>query len=911
LNARESGRLTLRQLIAAVAARRSQAVALAAPGRAPLSYERLASHIDAIVVALTALGVTDSRQRVALVIPSGPELAVMSLAVAGSAICVPLNASYRADEFDFCLSTLEAAAVVAQADLDSPAREAARKHGIPVIDLTPRLEAEAGICALSGNGVEESPKHVDVVPDDIALIQYTSGSTARPKRVLLTHKNVCDSVLNLAAALQLTPQDRCLNLKPIYHGAGLQTMLAALAAGGSVICPPLPDVDEFFVWLDTLRPSWFAATPTTHRAILSQARDHRAPIARCPLRFIRSGTGPLAPDVLRELERVFGVPVLEGYGMTETGEISCPPLPPQRRKYGSVGMTVGPEVAIMDENGIPVGPGSVGEVVVRGASVTQGYEAAPEANAEAFRDGWFRTGDLGALDADGYLFLKGRLTDLVNRGGEKVSPRDVEETLHQHPAVADTVAFAVPHPTLGQDLAAAVILHSGSRVTELDLRRFLAYRLADYKVPSRVLVVGEIPKGPTGKIQRQSLAEHFRSLLRPPFIAPEHPLEEALARIWADELEADHIGVDDNFFELGGDSLSAARVCARVQSSLGQPLSAAMLFETPTVAQLARSLQNPEAGRRTPSSLAAIQAGGTRPPLFCLHTRDGTVFRYYALAHHLGPDQPVYGIQARGVDGTQPPLTRFDDMAALYVREIQAVLPHGPYLLCGYSLGGLLAWEVAQHLHAQNREVALLALFDTPLDLNPNFRRVAQSSWGFFSCKVAFHLDAIKESQLPWPSYVARRLKARRRRLHSAVPGRRRVQPEKLDPEPRPWWWLPGDEPEKWPASLLTMVETNSRAGREYPLKRYPGRVNLFLARDSEFRRYDPRLPGRLAAGEVEIRWAPGNHASMLFEPYVSVLAKMLRRCIDKAILPAPHWWDTVRLRVTSRPRFSDGARRA
>jgi thioesterase domain-containing protein len=275
-------------------------------------------------------------------------------------------------------------------------------------------------------------------------------------------------------------------------------------------------------------------------------------------------------------------------------------------------------------------------------------------------------------------------------------------------------------------------------------------------------------------------------------------------------------------------------------------------------------------------------------------------------------------------------LTRFDDMAAAYVREIQAVLPHGPYLLCGYSIGGLLAWEVAQHLHAQNQKVALLALVDTPLDLNPNFRPVAQSSWEFFTRKVAFHLeavkeshlpwrfftrkvafhvDAMKESHLPWPSYVARRLKARWRRLHSAVPGRRRGELEKLDPEPRPWWWLRGDEPEKWPASLLTMVETNSRAGREYRLRKYPGRVNLFLAHESEFRRYDHRLPGWLAAGGVEIRWAPGNHASMLFEPYVGVLAKTLRRCIDKAILPAPHRWDTVRRRVTSRPRFSGGAR--
>jgi oxalate---CoA ligase len=908
LNARESGRLTLRQLIAAVAARRSQAVALAAPGRAPLSYERLASHIDAIVVALTALGVTDSRQRVALVIPSGPELAVMSLAVAGSAICVPLNPSYRADEFDFCLSTLEAAAVVAQADLDSPAREAARKHGIPVIDLTPRLEAEAGICALSGNGVEESPKHVDVVPDDIALIQYTSGSTARPKRVLLTHKNVCDSVLNLAAALQLTPQDRCLNLKPIYHGAGLQTMLAALAAGGSVICPPLPDVDEFFVWLDTLRPSWFAATPTTHRAILSQARDHRAPIARCPLRFIRSGTGPLAPDVLRELERVFGVPVLEGYGMTETGEISCPPLPPRPRKYGSVGVTVGPEIATMDENGIPLPAGTIGEVVVRGTSVTQGYEDAPEANAEVFRDGWFRTGDTGVIDTDGYLFLKGRLKDVVNRGGQKVSPAEVEEVLRRHPAVADAVAFPVPHPTLGQDLAAAVVLHQGFQATELDLRLFTAYRLADFKVPRRVLFVDEIPRAPSGKLLRRHLAGGFQPLLRAPFVAPEQPLERALARIWADELETDHIGLNDNFFDLGGDSLRAVRVCARVQTSLGRPLSVAMLFKTPTIAELGRALQRKETDHPG-SPLVIIQEGGARPPLFCLHGRSGDVTEYFALARHLGPDQPVYGLQARGIDGTESPLVRIEDMAAVYMQEIQAVFPHGPYLLCGYSVAGLLAWEVAQQLRARSRPVAALMLLDTHLAQNPSFTSVPYSGWAFFTRRVAFHWNNLKKARLhTWPLYAAARLK-RRLSAKRVVPLQNREEPVV---EPRPAWALLGDEPEKWPAVLLTMVQALWRAAHVYTLRRYPGRVTLFLAQSDHVpQRYDPRLPGRLAGGGLDIRWVPGDHSTMLYEPDVGALAKMLRECLDKAIAPAPFWQNITRALVTLCSRHFWGAERS
>jgi thioesterase domain-containing protein/acyl carrier protein len=380
-------------------------------------------------------------------------------------------------------------------------------------------------------------------------------------------------------------------------------------------------------------------------------------------------------------------------------------------------------------------------------------------------------------------------------------------------------------------------------------------------------------------------------------------LEEGLVRIWTDELEADHIGINDNFFELGGDSLSAARVCARVQSSLGRPLSVAMLFKTPTIAQLARTLQHPEADGQGSSSLVAIQTGGSRPPLLCLHGRTGDVPEYFALAHHLGPDQPVYGIQARGVDGTEPPLTRFEDMAAFYVKEIRTHFPLGPYLLCGSSLAGLLAWEVAQQLQAQNQPVALLALFDTALNLTSDFRPVAHSGWRFFTRRVAFHFDTLRESHLSWHSYVAHRLKARWRRPDSAVSGRSE-EPEELDSEARAPWVLPGDEPEKWPATLLTMVETNWRAGQVYNLRSYPGRLTLFLARESELRRHDPRLPGKLAAGGVEIRWVPGNHTSMLYEPHVNVLARLLQRCIDKAITPAPRWRNIVRRLATSRSRL-------
>jgi acyl-CoA synthetase (AMP-forming)/AMP-acid ligase II len=326
--------------------------------------------------------------------------------------------------------------------------------------------------------------------------------------VPLTQRNLCASARHIGTALALTADDTCLNIMPLFHIHGLiAATLSSLVAGGQVVATPGFNALRFFGWLDSEKPSWYTAVPTMHQAILERAKRNQEIISRARLRLIRSSSASLPPQVMTELEAVFGCPVLESYGMTEaTHQMTSNPLPPRPRKPGSVGVAAGPEVAIMDEEGLILPQGALGEVVIRGPNVTQGYENNPDANLKGFAAGWFRTGDQGSLDEEGYLRITGRLKEIINRGGEKVSPLEVDEVLMDHPAVQQVVTFAVPHAKLGEEVGAAVVLREGMACAENELREFARQKLADFKVPRHVVFLAEIPKGATGKLQRIGLA---------------------------------------------------------------------------------------------------------------------------------------------------------------------------------------------------------------------------------------------------------------------------------------------------------------------------------------------------------------------------------------------------------------------
>jgi acyl-CoA synthetase (AMP-forming)/AMP-acid ligase II len=477
----------------------------ATEGRASLSYGGLRQLAAATVASLNAIGIGRG-DRVAIVLPNGPEMAAAFVALACGATTAPLNPSYREDEFAFYIEDLKAKALVVLKAAETPARAAAARLGVPVLELVPG--GAAGAFTLEGGTPGTAAQPGTAQEDDVALVLHTSGTTARPKIVPLTHGNVTASARHIAATLSLTPADACLNVMPLFHIHGLiAAVLSSLGAGASVVCTPGFDALRFFRWMDEEKPSWFTAVPTMHQAILSRAERNKDIIARVPLRFIRSSSASLPGPVMEQLEKTFGCPLVESYGMTEASHQMCSNPLAGPRKPGKVGLAAGPEVAIMADDGTILPQGEIGEVVIRGPNVTRGYEANPEANAKAFTDGWFRTGDQGMFDEDGFLLLTGRLKELINRGGEKVSPLEVDGVLSAHPAVAQVLCFAIPHAKLGEEVGAAVVLREGLECTERDLRDFCAKQLADFKVPRKVVFVAEIPKGATGKLMRIGLAE--------------------------------------------------------------------------------------------------------------------------------------------------------------------------------------------------------------------------------------------------------------------------------------------------------------------------------------------------------------------------------------------------------------------
>ena len=495
---------TLKDLLASG---RDDAVALAAHETPPLTYAGLRPLIERTTATLNDLGI-GLGDRVAIVLPNGPEMAAAFLCVASAATSAPLNPAYKQDEFEFYFEDLRAKALIVEAGSESPALRAAEKLGVPVLTLTSERQFGAGAFELSGSPLGAAIRPGPVKPDDVALILHTSGTTSRPKIVPLHHANIWTSARNIAASLELSADDRALNVMPLFHIHGLIAGLSApLSRGGAVFCTPGFNALKFFADMEEAKPTWYTAVPTMHQTILTRAGRHKEIIARHPLRFVRSSSSSLPPTVIGELEAAFKCPVIEAYGMTEaTHQMASNPLNGVR-KPGSVGVPAGPEIAIMDEAGLLMSPGETGEVVIRGENVTAAYENNPKANGEAFVDGWFRTGDQGVIDADGYLTLTGRLKEIINRGGEKISPREVDEALMDHPAVLQAVAFAVPHPMLGEDVGAAVVLREGLSATEQELSAFLSERLAAFKTPRKILFLAEIPKGATGKLQRIGLAQ--------------------------------------------------------------------------------------------------------------------------------------------------------------------------------------------------------------------------------------------------------------------------------------------------------------------------------------------------------------------------------------------------------------------
>lgn len=466
-----------------------------------VSYRDLAQQIERLAGQFAAAGLTPG-QRVSIVLPNGLEFLVVFLALARAGlVAAPLNPAYKLDELLFFIEDAQARAIVGPLD-NSALKQAAQQVGLPL--WPPRID-RAGQVQIEELAGKPAVDPAAPNPGDMVLFLHTSGTTSRPKGVPLTHANVMRSINNIAAHYNLSPADRSLIVMPLFHVHGLiGATFSSLAAGGAVIVPPRFSAQQFWNLAQSYEATWYSAVPTIHQVLLLRAESDGAP-AHSGFRFIRSCSSALAASTLAQLEARFAAPVLEAYGMTEAShQVASNPLPPKVHKPGTVGVGGRVEVAIMDDAGHLLRSGEPGEVVIKGPNVTSGYWNNPEANSTAFTNGWFRTGDRGTIDNEGYVTLIGRIKELINRGGEKISPLEIDAVLLEHPAVAEAASFGMPSELYGEEVAAAVVLKGEASAQELQAH--CRGRLAEFKVPKTIYIVEALPKGPTGKVQRREMA---------------------------------------------------------------------------------------------------------------------------------------------------------------------------------------------------------------------------------------------------------------------------------------------------------------------------------------------------------------------------------------------------------------------
>src|SRR5215467_920074 len=862
------------RLIADHADRNPAAVALLAPGRPSLTYARLWAEIQRHAHTLRTVGLGKD-DRVALLQPNGPEAALSFLATSAVSVCAPLNPICTANELDTTLSHLKPKVLIAWPVLDGERGAVAVKHGINVITATPALKREAGVFALSASATVREAGDVLPEPHDIALLLHTSGTTSQPKLVGLTHEHLSRSAENIARDLKLSPADRCLNVMPLFHIHGIvAAILSSLYAGASVACGSGFHGRHFFQLLLEFQPTWYTAVPTIHAAIAARSARHGDILKTHSLRFIRSCSAALPGLVLRDLEQRFSVPVLEAYGMTEAAhQITSNPLPPGIRKLGSVGVPTGTEIAILDELGRPLEPNCEGEIVIRGGNVISCYVGGQSVNQQNFTGGWFRTGDIGSIDQDGYLFVRGRAKEFINRGGMKISPHEVEEILLDHPNVAEAVVFGIPEWRFGEEVAAAVVLrHPGSTVAA-EIREFASRQLNYFKVPRQVVLLDEIPRGPTGKPQRVALAAKLGLTASRDEGGESVPmresctqLEELLATLWAQIIGTKGVGLHDNFFEIGGDSLSAVELIAGVEQITGRRLTMTALFQAPTIKQLAAFIEEHATGWQP--YVVPIQGRGSRPPFFCVDAGP----RYLSLAQRLGTDRPFLGLLHPDAIATS-----VEAIAEFSVKSIRAIQPEGPYFVGGFCTAGLVAYEIAQQLLAQHHEVALLVLFDTDnpgrLDGLSVMRKLFVQA-DELCRKVWLHLRSMTRLDFDdLPTYFLQRLRAVWDMLTRRT-------------------WLARATME-FMRPVLGLQPSVDLMGRRYRPKPYTGRVVLVRRSLRAISRYlDWKLGwDGVIAGEFDVVEIQGGHRDMFNEPEVqrtaATLATYLQEHPRSAALPA------------------------
>ncbi len=653
---------------------------------------------------------------VVILLENGSELAAALVSVIAHAVAVPLDPRLTAREMAELQARIGFAAILTIRGRAVPDGWMAQQE-FPGIDGAPLVLFSYQSRPAEATAAADA--------DSLALVYRTSGTTQYPKLVPVRHRDLMARIERISRWLSLTSGDRALGVAKLHYCHGLETtLLSPLAVGGHIVCPWRLDTGEaggtIVEWLMTLQPTYFSAGPASLIDLLERITAAGGPPAHS-LRFVQTGGAPLPERAHRALEEKLRVPLLVAYGLTEIGQLSSNAWLEEGRREGTVGRPDPGAVALLGEDGNPVAPGAVGEVAIQGTGLATGYLDEAGHPQPILEKGWFHTGDLAQLDDAGFLTLTGRIKDIINRGGEKISPLEIDAVLLRHPDVVEAAAFPVPHQRLGEDVSAAVVLRSGSEVTAQQLRHFLRDELVLFKIPRRIEILERLPKGNTGKILRAALTQQFSARPEPAGDRKIYtPLESQIIELWARLLGRETVNPTDEFFEIGGDSLLAVQMLLELEQLTGQKLPEAVMFDAATPRQLADAFLAGDFGAQ--SKLIPIRSDGHKPALiFFDGDLNGGGYYVRRIAANLDEGRPLWVLRPFEADGERLP--SYEDMGAHYLSLLREAGLNPPYLFGGYCNGALMAIEVARQAEASGAMVDLIVMID-PVSLNarPLFR---------------------------------------------------------------------------------------------------------------------------------------------------------------------------------------------
>lgn len=757
----QRGRQSLMEYVRFYSNTYPERIVFESPHRPKTSYRELEYMLCRAQTQLAQAGI-QAQAKVALWINSSPEFAVASVALSDGAVCIPFSIHTTVHEAYNYFQYLGIEALLTDESEDSPLVLMASELGVKTIFIEVQHQKPSGTFEVVSVLDETKNTWPKASPSQTAFIFQTTGSTAKPKIVPITMEAICVAAKSMADLLKLGEGDTCLNFLPLHFIHGLVTSVyVPLLAGGKVVFPGTFEKHAFCTWLKVYNPTWFSASPAIYSDILKLSSDQQHQLGNTNLRFIRVGSAPISQEQAMKLERLFNVPLIEAYGMTETMVITCNAV--DERKIGSVGKPLTSQVKILDANGQICKPRQIGSILVKGKTITKGYLNNPEANREVFQNSWFVTGDLGWMDAEGYLYLVGRTKEMINKGGQKIAPGEIEQALNSHNGIEESVVFAIPHPLLGEDVVAAVLLKPQHAYHQNELKRYMSRLLSPHKIPQRILVVESFPRSENGKILRQQVVAWAKRTIeetQASFTSSSLSREETyVQQYFSRVLKKDTIDVDEDFFALGGTSLDIAAFVSEMSDELGEEIKGRSLVEYPTIKSFAsylmhyharalvqrlgkedredisdfstkkentvqdfsmqlieqqrKLLQAWKGERLHPESLiVGRHTTGTKPPLFwCFNSAEDVD----ALSTVLGPDQPMYAMRSGHLLFKIKDEALIKGMAACYAREILTTYPEGPYILGGSCQAGHVAWHIAQELMTFGAKIDLLCLIDATI----------------------------------------------------------------------------------------------------------------------------------------------------------------------------------------------------